>query len=86
MLEVLQKVFKDKVASPAWQQKLHQIVPSYGTHLNDDPARVQQEWAYTSEVLQLAPPPGIDTQAPQQSPATDPIGQKHNDSDPDLAP
>jgi len=86
MLEVLQKVFKDKVASPAWQQKLHQIVPSYGTHLNDDPARVQQEWAYTSEILQLAPPPGIDTQAPQQSPATDPIGQKHSDSDPDLAP
>ena len=86
MLEVLQKVFKDKVASPAWQQKLHQIVPSYGTHLNDDPARVQQEWAYTSEILQLAPPPGTDTQAPQQSPATDPIGQKHSDSDPDLAP
>lgn len=86
MLEVLQKVFKDKVATPAWQEKLHQIVPSYGTHLNDDPARVEQEWAYTSEVLQLTPPPGIDTQAPQQSPVTDPIGQKHSDSDPDLAP
>ena len=86
MLEVLQKVFKDKVATPAWQEKLHKIVPSYGTRLNDDPARVEQEWAYTSEVLQLTPPPGIDGQAPQQSPATDPIGQKHSDSDPDLAP
>lgn len=59
MLSVLEKVFKDKVATPAWQEKLHQIVPSYGTKLNDDPARVAQEWAYTSEVLQLTPPPAI---------------------------
>ena len=34
-------------------------MPSYGTKLNDDPARVAQEWAYTSEVLQLTPPPAI---------------------------
>ena len=59
MLSVLEKVFKDKVATPAWQEKLHQIVPSYGPKLNDDPARVAQEWAYTSEVLQLTPPPAI---------------------------
>ena len=57
MLSVLQKVFKDKVASPEWQTKLHQIVPSYGTKLNGDPERVQQEWNYTAEVLQLATPP-----------------------------
>jgi malate dehydrogenase (quinone) len=30
---VLQKVFKDKVATPAGQEKLHQIVPSYGTQV-----------------------------------------------------
>lgn len=57
MLTVLEKVFKDKVATPEWQAKLHQIVPSYGTKLNSDPARVQQEWNYTAEVLQLATPP-----------------------------
>ncbi|QDD91492.1 malate dehydrogenase (quinone) [Pseudomonas oryzihabitans] len=57
MLSVLEKVFKDKVATPEWQAKLHQIVPSYGTKLNSDPARVQQEWNYTAEVLQLATPP-----------------------------
>ena len=50
---MLEKVFKDKVATPAWQEKLHQIVPSYGTKLNESPERVAQEWAYTSEVLQL---------------------------------
>ncbi|PRA57072.1 MULTISPECIES: malate dehydrogenase (quinone) [Pseudomonas] len=71
MLSVLEKVFKDKVASPAWQEKLHQIVPSYGTKLNDDPARVAEEWAYTSKVLQLDPPPAINPDlAPAATPAT----------------
>ena len=66
MLSVLETIFKDKVATPAWQEKLHQIVPSYGTKLNDDPARVVQEWTYTAGVLQLDPPPVIDqTVAPQ---------------------
>jgi malate dehydrogenase (quinone) len=59
MLTVLQKVFKDKVASPAWQEKLHQIVPSYGTQLNGSPEKVAEEWAYTAKVLQLTPPPAI---------------------------
>ncbi|MBC3303250.1 malate dehydrogenase (quinone) [Pseudomonas cedrina] len=59
MLTVLQKVFKDKVASPEWQAKLHQIVPSYGTKLNDSPEAVAKEWAYTAGVLQLTPPPAI---------------------------
>ena len=66
MLTVLQKVFKDKVATPAWQEKLHQIVPSYGTKLNDSPEAVAKEWAYTAGVLQLTPPPAI----PQRSAPT----------------
>ena len=59
MLTVLQKVFKDKVATPEWQAKLHQIVPSYGTKLNDSPEAVAKEWAYTAGVLQLPTPPVI---------------------------
>jgi malate dehydrogenase (quinone) len=59
MLSVLEKVFKEKVATPAWQAKLKQIVPSYGTQLNGSPQRVQQEWNYTAEVLQLTTPPVI---------------------------
>ena len=56
MLDVLNKVFKDKVASPEWQAKIKQIIPSYGIRLNDHPDQVQKEWAYTNEVLQLSPP------------------------------
>ncbi|SEL07615.1 malate dehydrogenase (quinone) [Pseudomonas agarici] len=63
MLSVLEKVFKDKVATPAWQEKLHQIVPSYGTKLNGNPEAVQKEWNYTAEVLQLTTPPVIDQSA-----------------------
>lgn len=60
MLQVLEKVFAEKVASPEWQSKIRQIVPSYGTKLNGDPDKVMQEWAYTSEHLQLPTPPQID--------------------------
>jgi len=75
-------VFAEKVATPEWQQKIRQIVPSYGVKLNDDPQRVAQEWAYTSEVLQLTPPPQIDTAA--LTPATAPAGTIT--PVPDLAP
>lgn len=79
MLTVLQKVFKDKVASPAWQEKLHQIVPSYGTQLNSSPEKVAQEWAYTSKVLELTPPPAMgQVAAPAAAPATPAKAPKAN--------
>lgn len=71
MLSVLQKVFKDKVASPEWQTKLHQIVPSYGTQLNSDPAKVAAEWAYTAKILELPTPPVIGQVAAPVAPAAD---------------
>ncbi|WP_419709905.1 malate dehydrogenase (quinone) [Pseudomonas sp. NFX224] len=79
MLTVLQKVFKDKVATPAWQEKLHQIVPSYGTQLNGNPEKVAQEWAYTAKVLELTPPPVIgQVAAPVAAPAEAPKAPKEN--------
>ncbi|WP_226500125.1 malate dehydrogenase (quinone) [Pseudomonas sp. MWU16-30322] len=71
MLSVLQKVFKDKVATPEWQAKLHQIVPSYGTQLNSDPAKVAQEWAYTAKILELPTPPVIGQAAAPVAPAAE---------------
>jgi malate dehydrogenase (quinone) len=79
MLTVLQKVFKDKVATPAWQEKLHQIVPSYGTQLNNNPEKVAQEWAYTAKVLELPQPPVIgQVAAPASAPAEAPKAPKEN--------
>ena len=86
MIDVMQRVFKDKVNSPAWQEKLHKIIPSYGTRLNDDPKRVMEEWTYTSRVLELNPPPSIEDHPAEVKPATDPVGQKNSNADPDLNP
>jgi malate dehydrogenase (quinone) len=64
MLSVLEKVFAKKVATPAWQEKIRRIVPSYGTKLNDDPQRAFETLAMTSETLQLTPPPRIEAMVP----------------------
>jgi malate dehydrogenase (quinone) len=75
MLTVLQKVLKDKVATPAWQGKLHQLVPSYGTQLNSSPEKVAQEWAYTANVLEpvigQVVAPAAPARAPKAKAATD---------------
>lgn len=71
MLTVLEKAFKDKVATPEWQAKIRQIVPSYGTKLNDSPELVQQSWNYTAEILQLTPPPVINPAALPAAATTD---------------
>ncbi len=72
MLGVLETVFKDKLATPAWQQKVHQMIPTYGTKLNDNPAKVYEEWVATAEVLQLASPPKIDLRVTAATPADKP--------------
>ncbi|AFJ45743.1 malate dehydrogenase (quinone) [Shimwellia blattae] len=82
MLRLLESVFKEKVATAAWQEKLRQIIPSWGKALNGDPEAAEQELQYTSEVLQLdrplkdspvsqAPRPDPDVPAPQHKPVAD---------------
>ncbi|MEZ0188913.1 malate dehydrogenase (quinone) [Ralstonia solanacearum] len=73
MLGVLETVFKDKLATPAWQQKVRQMIPTYGTKLNDHPAKVYEEWVATSEVLQLAAPPKIDLTPAASAAAAKPV-------------
>ncbi|MDB5877417.1 MAG: malate:quinone oxidoreductase [Variovorax sp.] len=72
MLDLMKKVFKDKLATPQWQAKIRELVPSYGTQLNDRPDRVYQEWASTAQVLQLTPPPMIDQTVPVKQESTAP--------------
>lgn len=72
MLGVLETVFKDKLATPAWQQKVHQMIPTYGIKLNDNPAKVYEEWVATAAVLQLSPPPQIDLRVTPAAPAAKP--------------
>lgn len=53
MLDVLRKNFPEKVASPEWQARLQEIIPSYGQKLNDDLALTNQIRAWSSERLEL---------------------------------
>lgn len=76
MLHLMEKVFKEKVASPEWQAKLKTIVPSYGTKLNGNIEATEQELQYTSDILGLkydkpqvvdeAPKPQLKPQAQPQ--------------------
>ncbi|MFS7219384.1 malate dehydrogenase (quinone) [Rahnella inusitata] len=56
MLHLMEKVFKDKVATPEWQAKLKEIIPSYGTQLNGNVAATEKELGDTSRVLMLDNP------------------------------
>jgi len=84
-LNVLEQVFKDKVATPAWQAKIREIVPSYGTKLNDSPERVFKEWSDTSQILELNPPPAIDQTVSVQPGTLDGKLNKSADAVPDVA-
>lgn len=71
MLNLLEKVFGDRVSSPQWQATLKAIVPSYGRKLNGDVAATERELQYTSEVLGLKydKPQAVDsTPKPQLKP------------------
>ncbi|SAI70398.1 malate:quinone oxidoreductase [Bordetella ansorpii] len=56
MLSLLQRAFPDQVKSAAWQDKLHQIIPSYGRKLNENPELLATVWRDTEQALQLAIP------------------------------
>ncbi|EPZ4751414.1 malate dehydrogenase (quinone) [Klebsiella quasipneumoniae] len=53
MLQLMEKVFKDKVNSPEWQTRLKAIIPTYGIRLDGNPAEIEKALAWTSEVLEL---------------------------------
>ncbi|MBS0847139.1 malate dehydrogenase (quinone) [Citrobacter sp. JGM124] len=62
-LNVIKKMFPEQFATPEWQEKIHQIVPSYGQNLNGNVALTQKVWNDTAAALQLTTPPVIPTGA-----------------------
>ena len=53
MLDLMAKVFKDKMQSAEWQAKIRAVVPTYGSTLTENPQLIEKTLAYTSEVLGL---------------------------------
>ncbi|TXR53907.1 malate dehydrogenase (quinone) [Reinekea thalattae] len=54
MLDVLERCFPEKMASKAWQDKLQQMIPSYGQSLIEDKALLQKVRQHTLKTLNLA--------------------------------
>lgn len=69
MLNLLERVFSEQMASDAWRSKLQQIIPSLGTRLDGNVEATEQVLSYTSEVLQLDNP--VPTFRPDAAPAPD---------------
>jgi len=53
MLQLMERVFKDKIASPEWQSKLKEMIPSYGQEMNGNVELSEREMNRTSRILQL---------------------------------
>ena len=53
MLALVQKCFPDRAASPAWQARLRELVPSFGQALADNPALTAAVRARSRQILQL---------------------------------
>ena len=61
MLDLLKKCFSNRLASTEWQQKLKEMIPSYGQVLADNPELGQRLRKHTSEVLGIS----VEEQTPE---------------------
>jgi len=65
MLSLLERVFPDQMKTAAWQEKIRDIVPSYGKKLNENLQLLAATWASTAETLQLTiAPPSLENFVP----------------------
>lgn len=53
MLTLLERCFPEQLRSAAWQQKLQELIPTYGKSIKDDAVMVQQIRSWTGSVLGL---------------------------------
>ena len=53
MLDVLDTCFPEEMKSKSWQDKLVEMIPSYGQSLIEDAALCQKTRAYTTQILKL---------------------------------
>ena len=53
MLDIIERCFGDKVATPEWQARLKEMIPSYGQSLAKDGALAQATRERTAAILKL---------------------------------
>ena len=55
MIDVIERCFSEQMATPDWQARMKQMVPSYGESLIDDAALLRSVRKRTLSVLQPDP-------------------------------
>ncbi|MGB4768183.1 MAG: malate:quinone oxidoreductase, partial [Candidatus Saccharimonas sp.] len=55
MVQVVEKCFKDKVATPEWQERMKSLIPSYGQSLITDAELLAKVRENTLNTLGLDP-------------------------------
>ena len=53
MIDVIERCFKDRIASPEWQARMKTLVPSYGQSLVKDADLLKQVRQRTLSTLKL---------------------------------
>jgi malate dehydrogenase (quinone) len=53
MLDLVQKCFAERSATPEWQARFRELVPSFGKHLADAPALTAEVRERSRQALQL---------------------------------
>ncbi len=53
MIDLLGRCYKDQFNSPEWQEKLKQMIPSFGQKLNENPELLKSVREHTAKVLKL---------------------------------
>lgn len=53
MIEVLNRCFKEEMNNGLWQEKLKNMIPSFGLHLNDNQQLLNEIRTKTTKILQL---------------------------------
>lgn len=61
MLTIFERCFPERLA--AWRPTITELIPSYGTKLNDDPAAARETLARTARVLRLVEEPAAEESA-----------------------
>lgn len=77
MLQLLEKVFHEKMQTAAWQEKIKAVVPTYGSRLSEHPQAIEETLAHTSEVLGLSYVPQREADpTPQPQATSQPVAAK----------
>ncbi|MDQ7728587.1 malate dehydrogenase (quinone) [Halomonas sp. SpR8] len=85
MLNLLDRVFPEQMSSAEWQEKLTDIVPSYGQRLAENPELLREIRAFTAQTLQLDEPMNLatDSDAEQVSEESDAQGEQSEEVESD---